>query len=883
MESSGGDRGASARSGQHIAHYELLGELGRGGAGIVYRARDLSLDRQVALKCVRPDRGLDAASRHRLLREARAASRLSHPNIVTIFEVFENQGIPWVVFELVEGLSLRATLEQRGPLPISEILHDAEGLAEGLRAAHAAGVLHRDISPNNILIARDGRILLTDFGLARLEAPAERISEATTRSVSSDEGSFIGTPGYMSPETLLGRKLDARSDLFSLGAVLYEMCAGLPPFPHSSLGELTDAILHRAPAPIRRRDEAVPEELERIVRKAMAKRPEERYQEAREMLADLRALKRRRDSGDSEYVPRPPRRWWVAAWAGLAAAVLLGGGFAWLRLGAATEAQPLPSAIPRQLTAGAGWEGDPALSQDGEFVAYAAQAGTTSDLWIIDVHGGQPLRLTDDPATDRSPAWFPDGSAVAFVSDRNGIDSIWKVPRLGGSAVLLIPDAVDPAIAPEGGRVAFARINAAGVQSIHVATLADSSTDRTLTDKADGVGAQGHPAWSPDGRMLCYDDEYDLWLVPSAGGKARRLTADHGSDHAPAWSGDGRSIYFSSWREGTQALWRIDLGGGKIERVTLGTGPEGQPSIARRSGRLAYSTLVERRGIAILDRRTGASTRQSTMWEEAAPAFGPDARALYFTSNRQGHFDLWAQPLMEGHPEGEPRRLTDQAGSVGTIAVSPDGRFVAYHRVLAGQRDIWIVPARGGLPVNVTGDPAVDVQPAWSPDGRRLAFVSDRDGGFHLWLVEVEEGRVSGPPVRITSGASGDYLPAWSADGRYLAFVRYADKTADVWIVQAEAGGAPRRLTRDADARFVRWEPRSGALLVSGVWGTPETRLRWVDPAGGETHDFSPPVRFGNALALGEFAVSADGRLLATVEEERRGNIWILEATSGSY
>jgi TolB protein len=384
--------------------------------------------------------------------------------------------------------------------------------------------------------------------------------------------------------------------------------------------------------------------------------------------------------------------------------------------------------------------------------------------------------------------------------------------------------------------------------------------------------------------MLCYEDFADLWLVPADGGRARRLTTDHDSDGTPAWSADGRSIYFSSLREGTQALWRIDVAGGKPERLTLGTGPEGQPSVARRSGgRLAYSTLMDRREIAVLDRRTGTRAKQSTLWKESSPGFAPDGSTLYFTSNRQGRFDLWAQPLEEGRPGGEARRLTDHAGSVGTLAVSPDGRFVAYHRVLAGQRDIWTVPSRGGLPVNVTEDPSVDLQPAWSPDGKRLAFVSDRDGGFHLWFVPVAEGRASGPPVRITLGPTADFGPAWSSDGARLAFVGHEEKDADVWIVGAEAGAVPRRLTRDADARVVRWEPGKEALLISGAWGTSEIHIRRLDLASGAPVMLSPPVRFGNASTFGDFAMSPDGRFLAYVEEERRGNIWILEAASGAY
>jgi serine/threonine-protein kinase len=262
------------------------------------------LGRQVALKRPRADQVADADSRHRFMREARVASCLSHPNIVPIFEVFEENDVPWIAMQFVEGTSLRTVLSARGPLPLEDILTSAEALTGALQAAHASNVIHRDINPNNVIIASDGRALLTDFGLARFFLPAEQMSSASTQSTDlTAPGAILGTPGYMSPEQILGRRLDARSDIFSLGTVLYEMCTARPAFRRSEAGDITDAILNREPEAIHRLNYEIPEELERIARKALAKRIDERYQSAQEMHADLAALHRRIVSGSVEPTP----------------------------------------------------------------------------------------------------------------------------------------------------------------------------------------------------------------------------------------------------------------------------------------------------------------------------------------------------------------------------------------------------------------------------------------------------------------------------------------------------------------------------------------------------------------------------------------------------
>ena len=387
-----------------VGHYSIIEKLGEGGEAVVYRARDMALERDVALKTPRcelasPEEGA------RLLREARAASRLSHPCIVPIHEVFEDSGRPWFAMDLMEGATLRHMLSRRGALPVEEVARYGEMLADALRAAHAKHVLHRDVKPGNIFITPDGRLLLADFGLAHVAAEPD---EATTAFSSRH---MVGTIGYMSPEQMMGRDVGPQSDIFSSGVVLYEMATGKRPFPGRSLGEVLDATLNRPVPPISSGSH-VPADLEHVIRKALARRLDERYSSAEEMFINLRALRRRLESSDSTPVLAAPKRRWgplaaVALFAVAAAAAMAV--WAWR----VPRPEGLPQAVPVQVTAGAGWEAEARISPGGSDIAYTAEDEDGNvDIWLVDARGGSPIRLTDDPApiaarrgTRTEPRW----------------------------------------------------------------------------------------------------------------------------------------------------------------------------------------------------------------------------------------------------------------------------------------------------------------------------------------------------------------------------------------------------------------------------------------------------------------------------------------------
>lgn len=901
-------RESPAKPGDRVSHYEILAEIGRGGMGLVYRARDLSLDREVALKCLQASRALDEASRRRFLREPRAAARLSHPNVVPIFEVFEWEGTTWIAMQYVAGKSLRRLLRERGRLSLEEVLRCGEDVAGALQAAHDSQVIHRDVNPNNVMVTPDGRALLTDFGLARFVAPPGGLP-AVSGTTTGPEGILVGTPPYVAPEQILGRPVDGRADIFSFGAMLYEISTGEMAFPAKDVQRLLDDILHHDPLPMGRLAYDIPEELDRIVRKALRKSPEERYQAAREMQVDLRTLRHastdrttpmpgvaghpttlspgagRRWLHPVEVLPRLGRDLLVPVLVILAALVV------WLSMTRLREGR-LPAGTARQVTTAAGWETQPALSPDGNLLAYVSDESGRPDLWLTQVNGSHHIQLTDDPAVDRCPAWFPDGSAIAFTSDREGRESIWKVSTLGGPATLLVPDAYEPAISPDGTRIAFARAAPGGESRIAVAPLSDptGAQVRVLTSEGGGLWAHRRPFWSPDGRLVGYAAQRGLWVVPAAGGKARELTRASHAEVVPTWSTRTDWIYFSSYRQGVTALWRVRGKGGEAVRLTAGTGPESDPSLSRDGRLLAYTTYNEDPDVFLLDLETGSEAHLPGVRQENNPDLAPDGSAVVFASDRSGRrYDLWLQPLADGRPAGEARRLTEQEGDASHPVISPDGRWVAYYRVFrlpgdrSDRRNIWIVPVAGGAPVPVTEGANQDIQPGWSPDGSRIVFVSDREGDSQLWTAPVSGGRPAGSPTRIAAGPPLFSSPSWSPDGRWIACVGGESNESDLWLVPADGSGSARRATQGAQAHAVRWEGATGRILLSGTWGGNRAELRLVDPATGATETVQPMVDFGHGDHYADFSAGGGRRLLAYTRNIGRGDIWVLEASRGRY
>ncbi|MGA2261467.1 MAG: protein kinase [Acidobacteriota bacterium] len=423
--------------GSTLGHYRILEKVGAGGMGEVYRARDEHLQRDVAIKILPPETMGDESSRKRFHKEALALAKLNHPNIETIFDFDTQSGSDFLVMEYIPGQTVIERLATN-PLPERDIVRLGIQLAEGLAAAHEQGIVHRDLKPANLLITPEGRFKILDFGLAKLLHPD--IATATTESSTC---AVAGTLPYMAPEQLSGGAVDSRTDIYAFGNVIYEMATGRRPFPQSiSAALISDILVKSPPAPGSLRSDLSPR-LEEIILKCLEKDPENRYQSVKEILVDMR-----RSSSPSngmlpvESRPAPRRRKLII---GAIAATLAAAAIVFLliwQIGAGSR--PVPMYGLFQVTRTEASESEPAISPDGEQIAYTSEESGHSEIYVIDIRGRNPIRLTNDRATDTSPAWFPDGRSIAFTSDREGTRAIWKIEPPSGGATLVVPDAEHP-------------------------------------------------------------------------------------------------------------------------------------------------------------------------------------------------------------------------------------------------------------------------------------------------------------------------------------------------------------------------------------------------------------------------------------------------------
>jgi Tol biopolymer transport system component len=858
--------------GIRLGPYEVLAPLGAGGMGEVWRARDTRLGRDVAIKVLPDHLAYEARALARFQIEVRALAALSHPGILSIFDVGHEGTVAYAVTELLEGETLRAAL-RRGPLPWREAVDVATAVAEALAAAHDRGFVHRDLKPENLFLCAGGRPKVLDFGLARREASSPEATTDSIPDVPTAPGALVGTVGYMAPEQLRGLAVDHRADVFAFGCVLYEMLAGRRAFPGRTSSEVIAAILHVEPARLVVPSGAAPPALGEVVARCLRKDPDQRFTSARDVAFALRAVA----SGSvpaGSVVPRPRRRGRLAA--SLAAVAAAGGLFAFLL----ARGSGLPELLPRQVTSGPGCESEPALSPDGESVAFLADTEGRADLWIVDSSGGRPLRLTDGPGPAASPVWHPDGRSLFYVSGIEGAAEIRKVPRFGGPPQTVVRNARDPAVSPDGRAIAFSREGAKGMPLVWLAPLGDPERARPVSGDPPGVFEHRQPAWSPDGRTICYRDFHDLWLLPAGGGSAHTLTRDEPADFDPVFSPDGRHVYFASYRDGTRALWRVSVDGGTPERVTLGTGMETRPSLSRDGRRLAYATRSEGHALVLVERESGERTRLEESRLVGFASLDPFGRFVVYTSSRENAADLWVTPLEDGRPAGEPRRLTELGGRAACPAVSPDGRWIAFYLVRDRDRDVYVVPAEGGEPFAVAPHPGSDVLPAWTRDGTRLAFVSDRSGTEQVWAVAMKDGRPAGEPGQVTAASTWASFPRFLSDGR-LVFLSGDSGGKDIRVAGPGTGGPSRQVTSGRVAWSAIPDRGGPTLLVLAEWGNGREAIRAVPVDGGD------PVRvpWGTppdlATEIQHFDLSDDGRLAVLLEETRRGDVWILEAGKG--